>query len=60
VIRLISAALSSFVHSFLTQCFRIMYSRYGKRTFQGLVQDGFNALARYYYNNFTDGIKQVI
>ncbi|CAM6083198.1 unnamed protein product [Calypogeia fissa] len=41
-----------------TQALKGDFVRYGKRTFQGLVQDGFNALARYYYNNFTDGIRQ--
>lgn len=25
----------------------------------GFLQDGYNALARYYLNNFQDGIKQV-
>jgi hypothetical protein len=41
-----------------TQALKGDFVRYGKRTFRGLVQDGINALARYYYNNFTDGIKQ--
>ncbi|XP_024545683.1 phosphoinositide phosphatase SAC8 [Selaginella moellendorffii] len=34
------------------------FVRYGKRTVFGLIRDGFNALARYFYNNFTDGVKQ--
>lgn len=33
--------------------------RYGKRTVQGVLKDGWNALARYYLNNFADGTKQV-
>ncbi|EFJ36061.1 hypothetical protein SELMODRAFT_404489 [Selaginella moellendorffii] len=31
---------------------------YGKRTVFGLIRDGFNALTRYFFNNFTDGIRQ--
>jgi hypothetical protein len=31
----------------------------GKRTFLGLVNDGLNAIQRYYLNNFSDGFKQV-
>ncbi|KAG6541632.1 hypothetical protein Mapa_016897 [Marchantia paleacea] len=42
-----------------TQALKGDFVRYGKRTFQGLIQDGFNALARYFYNNFTDGVRQV-
>lgn len=38
--------------------FSINY-RYGKRTKQGIINDGWNALARYYFNNFADGTKQV-
>ncbi|OAY65446.1 Phosphoinositide phosphatase SAC7 [Ananas comosus] len=34
------------------------FVRYGKRTIQGIVKDGWNALARYYLNNFADGTKQ--
>ncbi|CAD5211808.1 unnamed protein product [Bursaphelenchus xylophilus] len=33
------------------------YTRVGKRTTHGAVQDGINALTRYYKNNFTDGYK---
>ncbi|KAJ0966752.1 hypothetical protein J5N97_023669 [Dioscorea zingiberensis] len=32
--------------------------RYGKRTILGFLRDGWNTLARYYFNNFTDGTKQ--
>lgn len=35
------------------------HTRYGKRTVQGIIKDGWNALARYYLNNFVDGTKQV-
>ncbi|XP_055805282.1 phosphoinositide phosphatase SAC6-like [Solanum dulcamara] len=34
------------------------FVRYGKRTVQGIVNDGRNALMRYYLNNFVDGTKQ--
>ncbi|KAL5706157.1 GTPase activating protein (GAP) for Rho1p [Ranunculus cassubicifolius] len=34
------------------------FVRYGKRTVQGIFNDGCNALARYYLNNFRDGTKQ--
>eukprot|EP00257_Ricinus_communis_P017833 XP_015576365.1 phosphoinositide phosphatase SAC7 [Ricinus communis] len=34
------------------------YVRYGQRTTQGILKDGWNALARYYLNNFSDGTKQ--
>lgn len=33
------------------------YTRVGKRTTQGALNDGVNALTRYYKNNFTDGYK---
>ncbi|KAK1325657.1 Phosphoinositide phosphatase SAC7 [Acorus calamus] len=34
------------------------FVRYGRRTIQGILNDGWNALARYYLNNFVDGTKQ--
>ncbi|XP_044970142.1 phosphoinositide phosphatase SAC7-like [Hordeum vulgare subsp. vulgare] len=34
------------------------FVRYGKRTTQGIFNDLWNALARYYFNNFADGTKQ--
>ncbi|KAJ0040725.1 hypothetical protein Pint_28700 [Pistacia integerrima] len=34
------------------------FVRCGKRTMQGIVKDGWNALSRYYLNNFCDGTKQ--
>ncbi|XP_076921799.1 phosphoinositide phosphatase SAC7-like [Bidens hawaiensis] len=34
------------------------FVRYGKRTSQGIINDGINALTRYYLNNFVDGTKQ--
>ncbi|KAF6157805.1 hypothetical protein GIB67_038273 [Kingdonia uniflora] len=34
------------------------FVRCGKRTIQGIMNDGWNALSRYYLNNFCDGIKQ--
>lgn len=33
--------------------------RFGQRTIQGILKDGYNALLRYYLNNFVDGTKQV-
>lgn len=34
------------------------FVRCGQRTVQGILKDGFNALMRYYLNNFADGTKQ--
>ncbi|XP_050226758.1 phosphoinositide phosphatase SAC7-like [Mercurialis annua] len=34
------------------------FVRYGQRTTRGIFNDGRNALARYYLNNFSDGTKQ--
>ncbi|XP_019175528.1 PREDICTED: phosphoinositide phosphatase SAC7-like isoform X1 [Ipomoea nil] len=34
------------------------FVRYGKRTVEGILNDGCNALMRYYLNNFCDGTKQ--
>ncbi|CAA7391252.1 unnamed protein product [Spirodela intermedia] len=34
------------------------FVRHGRRTIQGILNDGWNALARYYFNNFADGAKQ--
>ncbi|XP_051117496.1 phosphoinositide phosphatase SAC6 [Andrographis paniculata] len=34
------------------------FVRYGQRTIQGIITDGYNALMRYYLNNFCDGTKQ--
>ncbi|KAJ7530194.1 hypothetical protein O6H91_15G084400 [Diphasiastrum complanatum] len=34
------------------------FVRHGKRTTFGPIQDGYNSLARYYLNNFHDGLKQ--
>ncbi|GJW77329.1 phosphoinositide phosphatase SAC6-like protein [Tanacetum coccineum] len=34
------------------------FVRYGKRTKQGIINDGIYALTRYYLNNFVDGTKQ--
>ncbi|KAJ4844537.1 GTPase activating protein (GAP) for Rho1p [Turnera subulata] len=34
------------------------FVRCGQRTVQGIAKDGWNALARYYFNNFSDGTKQ--
>lgn len=34
------------------------FVRFGKRSIQGIFNDGWNSLARYYLNNFSDGTKQ--
>lgn len=34
------------------------FVRCGQRTMQGILNDGWNSLARYYLNNFCDGTKQ--
>uniref|UniRef100_A0A182QZ36 Phosphatidylinositol-3-phosphatase SAC1 n=1 Tax=Anopheles farauti TaxID=69004 RepID=A0A182QZ36_9DIPT len=34
------------------------FTRTGKRTFMGLLRDGFNSMKRYCMNNFTDGRRQ--
>jgi len=34
------------------------FTRTGKRTYQGTLNDGVNAVTRYYLNNFTDGFRQ--
>jgi len=33
-------------------------TRTGKRTIGGMFDDGFNAITRYYVNNFQDGVRQ--
>lgn len=35
------------------------FTRTGKRTVQGVLQDGINSLTRYYKNNLKDGFRQV-
>lgn len=34
------------------------FTRTGKRTVSGAIQDGVNSVTRYYLNNFSDGIRQ--
>ncbi|KAJ6413361.1 hypothetical protein OIU84_006205 [Salix udensis] len=34
------------------------FVRFGQRSIQGILNDGWNSLARYYLNNFSDGTKQ--
>lgn len=36
------------------------FTRTGKRSIQGAIQDGINSMIRYYKNNFTDGFRQVL
>lgn len=35
------------------------FTRTGKRTTAGMLQDGVNSMTRYYLNNFADGFRQV-
>jgi hypothetical protein len=35
------------------------FTRTGKRSWQGILNDGLNSLTRYYRNNFTHGFRQV-
>lgn len=41
-----------------TNALKTDFTRTGKRTFQGLLDDGYNSMMRYYLNNFCDGCKQ--
>lgn len=41
-----------------TRALKTDFTRTGKRTKMGLVQDGINSLTRYYKNNFSDGFRQ--
>ncbi|GAB9462782.1 hypothetical protein Gpo141_00000265 [Globisporangium polare] len=34
------------------------FTRTGKRTLSGAIQDGVNSVTRYYLNNFSDGVRQ--
>jgi hypothetical protein len=38
-----------------TPALKTDFTRTGKRTFRGGIDDGINALQRYYINNFCDG-----
>ena len=38
-----------------TNALKTDFTRTGKRTFKGAVDDGVNAIQRYYINNFCDG-----
>jgi hypothetical protein len=38
-----------------TPALKTDFTRTGKRTYKGAVDDGVNAVTRYYINNFTDG-----
>jgi hypothetical protein len=41
-----------------TGALKVDFTKTGKRTFKGMINDGINSCMRYYINNFTDGIKQ--
>ena len=38
-----------------TPALKTDFTRTGKRTYAGALNDGINSLTRYYLNNFTDG-----
>jgi hypothetical protein len=38
-----------------TKALKTDFTRTGKRTFKGAIDDGVNSLQRYYINNFCDG-----
>ncbi|EUB61703.1 Phosphatidylinositide phosphatase SAC1 [Echinococcus granulosus] len=41
-----------------TPALKTDFTRTGKRTFKGMLMDGYNSLVRYYLNNFADGFRQ--
>jgi hypothetical protein len=41
-----------------TGALKVDFTKTGKRTYKGMIDDGWNACLRYYINNFTDGEKQ--
>ena len=41
-----------------TPALKTDFTRTGKRTMMGAVNDGFNTMQRFYINNFTDGYGQ--
>ncbi|KAF5401761.1 hypothetical protein PHET_04696 [Paragonimus heterotremus] len=41
-----------------TRALKTDFTRTGKRTFRGMLLDGYYSLIRYYMNNFTDGFRQ--
>lgn len=47
-----------YVHVHVCVCMPYLY-RLGKRTYIGMLNDGYNSLTRYLYNNFYDGFRQV-
>ncbi|VDM16241.1 unnamed protein product [Hydatigera taeniaeformis] len=41
-----------------TPALKTDFTRTGKRTFKGMLTDGYNSLVRYFLNNFADGFRQ--
>jgi hypothetical protein len=41
-----------------TGALKVDFTKTGKRTKKGMINDGINSVMRYYINNFTDGVKQ--
>ena len=42
-----------------TGALKVEFTRTGKRTHMGLVEDGYKSVVRYLKNNFFDGARQV-
>ena len=42
-----------------TSALKTDFTRTGKRTKKGVLNDGWNSLTRYFKNNFADGFRQV-
>ena len=40
-----------------TGALKVDFTKTGKRTFAGMIDDGLNSVMRYYINNFTDGVR---
>nr|CAX73982.1 Recessive suppressor of secretory defect [Schistosoma japonicum] len=41
-----------------TRALKTDFTRTGKRTFYGMLMDGYHSIVRYYLNNFSDGFRQ--
>eukprot|EP00605_Chrysophyceae_sp_TOSAG23-4_P001416 GSChrysophyteH1.ASY1.ANO1.1542.1 assembled CDS len=41
-----------------TGALKVDFTKTGKKTYKGDINDGVNSCKRYYFNNFTDGVKQ--
>lgn len=53
-------ARQSFVlHHLILYVHYLFITRTGKRSFNGMLKDGYNSAIRYFMNNFYDGFRQV-